>query len=170
MKLSLADLVEGISWWLQKTKWPRDFHNEVYYNLYDLKKSGLADSWWDRTVDRLQEWHATRPLPVDEIRKRGFEVLPRLQEMYLDLCAKSQDELFFLDFRWERIMGFYSLLGDIEGVGSPVFSSKLILYFLNCLSLWIIRLQVLMIIRFFGSQCVKHGATLVKKQKPRKYC
>lgn len=125
MKLALADLVEGISWWLQKTKWPRDFHNEVYHNLYDLKKSGLSDSWWDRTVDRLQEWHATRPLTVDEIKKRGFEVLPRLQEMYLDLCAKSQDEPFFLDFRWERITGFYSLLAGIKGVGSPVFPSKL---------------------------------------------
>ena len=91
MVLALTDLVDGISWWLQKTKWPRDFHNEVYHNLYDLKKNGLSHSWWEKTVDRLQEWHAIRPLTVEEIKKRGFEVLPRLQEIHLLLCAKSQD-------------------------------------------------------------------------------
>ena len=58
MKLSLADYIDGICWWLQKTKWPRDFHNEVYYNIYDLKKSGLQTLGGIKPLS-LQEWHAT---------------------------------------------------------------------------------------------------------------
>lgn len=125
MELTLTDLTEGISWWHQKDKWPRDFHNEVYYELYDLKKNGLSETWWDNTVDRLWDWRAVRPFTKTEIRQRGLEVLPVLQKMYLNLHSKSSDEPLFLDFKWQQIMDFYDLLANIKASNSPVFPSKL---------------------------------------------
>jgi hypothetical protein len=47
MNLTLDDLKKGISWWRKekKEKWPQDFHNKVYYELYDLKRDGLTERW-----------------------------------------------------------------------------------------------------------------------------
>lgn len=125
MKLTLADLIRGISWWLEKTGWPQDFHNAVYYELYDLKKNGLSNSWWDKTVDRLWDWRAIRPLSKTVISRRGLEVLPFIRKAYFDLWNKSQDEPSFLDCEWQEAAQLYNILSNIKGSHSPVFPSKL---------------------------------------------
>ncbi|MHB8109196.1 MAG: hypothetical protein ACYDHW_04085 [Syntrophorhabdaceae bacterium] len=115
----------GISWWREKTKWPPDLHNTIYYELYDLKRNGLSGVWWAKTIDRLWDWRAIRPLKKNAIKVRGLKLLPTLQEKYLDICAKTQDEPSFLDFEWNQIADFYNILANIKASNSPVFPSKL---------------------------------------------
>jgi len=125
MELSLTNLMKGISWWLKKNKWPRDFHNEVYHELYDLRRYGLSEDWWDKTVDRLWDWRAIRPFPKAIIKQSGCEALPLLQRVYFDLLVKTVGEPHFLDFQWQQIKDFYNLLAGIKKSSSPVFPSKL---------------------------------------------
>jgi hypothetical protein len=125
LQLELIDLIRGISWWLQKSNWPPDFHNEAYHELYDLKINGLDDDWWDKTADRLQNWLAIRPFSKDTIKKRGAKTLPRLRELYFDICKKTQKEPSFFDYEWEDVEKIFNLLKEIKGVNSPVFASKL---------------------------------------------
>lgn len=131
MNLTLDDLKKGISWWHKekKEKWPQDFHNELYYQLYDLKKDGLTGKWWESTVDRLWEWRALRskkpPKTKREIHERGLEILSKLQAYYADISSKAKDEPVFLEFTWAEIRGFYDTLAWIKGCSSPNFPSKL---------------------------------------------
>lgn len=125
MELKLTDLIKGISWWVRKNKWPLDFHNEVYHELYDLRQNGLSDDWWNKTVDRLWDWRAIRPLPKAKIKQSGYKVLPLLQRVYFDLLKETGGEPHFLDFQWQQIREFYNLLASIKASSSPVFPSKL---------------------------------------------
>jgi hypothetical protein len=123
--LPLADLKKGMSWWLAKKKWPRDFHNEVYYELFKVRQNGLTEIWWDKTLNRLWNWGAIRPFPKSEVWQRGLEILPSLQMMYRRLLTETHPEPHFLDFKWQQLMDFYDLLADIKPSRSPVFPSKL---------------------------------------------
>lgn len=123
--LTLTDLKAGVSWWLSKDKWPHDFHNTVYYELYDLRRNGLSDDWWGKTVDRLWDWRAIRPYTKAEIKEKGLQFLADLQRIYLDIRAQTGDEPVFLDFKWDQIRGLYKLLANIKAVNTPVFPSKL---------------------------------------------
>ncbi|HID26977.1 MAG TPA: hypothetical protein EYP22_03980 [Methanosarcinales archaeon] len=128
MILMLHDLEKGISWWL-KTKWPQDFHNEVYYELYDLRKHGLTVKWWKNTVDRLWLWRAIRsrkpPNTKKEIYERGLEIFSELQEYYAYISNKAKGEPVFLEFTWAEIRAFYDKLAWIKDSSLPNFPSKL---------------------------------------------
>ena len=132
MKLTLADLNAGISWWLTekvKNNWPRDFHNSDYYEIYEIRKDGLTHDWWRSTVDRLWDWRAIRsrivPNTKAEIERRGIRVLERMNELYSGLLASANREPTFLDFDWPQLADFYHLLAHIKGSNSSVFPSKL---------------------------------------------
>jgi len=131
MNLTLDDLKRGISWWRkEKTdKWPQDFHNSVYYELYDLRKDGLTRKWWESTVDRLWAWRAIRsktpPNTKKQIQERGLEILNKLQSYYFDIFSKAKDEPVFLEFTWAETRTFYNELAWIKGSSSPNFPSKL---------------------------------------------
>ena len=131
MNLTLDDLKRGISWWRKKEadKWPQDFHNSVYYELYDLRKDGLTRKWWDSTVDRLWEWRAIRsktpPNTKKQIHQRGLEILNKLQSYYFDILSKAKDEPVFLELTWAEIGTFYNELAWIKSSSSPNFPSKL---------------------------------------------
>ena len=131
MKFTLEDLKKGISWWRKekKSKWPQDFHNSVYYELYDLRKEGLTARWWKNTVDRLWVWQAIRsktpPNTKREISERGFEILSALQTYYSAIFTKTDSEPVFYDFTWAEIKAFFSELAWIKGTSSPTFPSKL---------------------------------------------
>lgn len=110
-------------------KWPQDFHNREYYELYDLRKDGLTERWWRNTVDRLWDWRAIRsktpPNTKWEIQKRGSEVLDKLQSLYIDVRSKTNQEPVFFDFKWSEIRDLYHLLSWIKNSASPNFPSKL---------------------------------------------
>ena len=126
MNLRLDDLRRGIRWWRrEKDKWPQDFHNNVYYDLYDLRRDGLTEGWWRSTVDRLWDWKAIRPKTKREIQNRGLEILGELQNLYVNIATRTDHEPLFLDFIWNEIHEFYDRLSWIKNVASPNFSSKL---------------------------------------------
>ena len=131
MKLTLEDLRRGISWWHneKKSKWPQDFHNSVYYELYDLRRDGLTARWWESTVDRLWVWQAIRsktpPNTKSEISERGLEILTTLQTYYSAIFTKADNEPAFYDFTWAEIKAFFNQLAWIKGSSSPTFPSKL---------------------------------------------
>lgn len=125
MKLTITDLQKGITWWIQHNKWPWDFHNAVYHKLYDLRKDGLSNIWWDSTVDRLWEWKAIRPATKNEISTRGLEVLPLLRDTYINLRSKAQGEPCFLNTEWPQIADLYGIMAGVKNCNSPVFPSKL---------------------------------------------
>jgi hypothetical protein len=131
MDLTLEDLRNGISWWRKEKadKWPQDFHNKVYYELYDLRKAGLTERWWTNTVDRLWDWRAIRsktpPNTKREIEERGLGILGRLQAFYGDIALKFNKEPVFLDFTWNEVRDFYIQLSWIKNSASPNFPSKL---------------------------------------------
>jgi hypothetical protein len=131
MNLTLHDLKKGISWWRKEKeeKWPQDFHNKVYYELYDMRKHGLTGKWWENTVDRLWAWRAirskTRPNTKREIHEKGLEILSNLQAYYADISNKAKSEPVFLEFTWAEIKAFYNKLAWIKGSSSPNFPSKL---------------------------------------------
>lgn len=131
MNLITEDLRMGISWWREKkaNKWPQDFHNTVYYELYDLRKNGLTEIWWENTVNRLWDWRAIRsktpPNTKREILERGLEILVTLQVLYADIASKSEKEPVFLDFAWNEICELYQRISWIKNSASPNFPSKL---------------------------------------------
>jgi hypothetical protein len=131
MNLKLDDLRRGITWWgkEKRDKWPQDFHNNVYYELYDLRMGGLTEEWWRTTVDRLWAWRAirskTRPNTKREIQDRGLEILGELQMLYADIAVRTDHEPLFLDFAWDEIHEFYDRLSWIKNSASPNFPSKL---------------------------------------------
>lgn len=131
MDLKLDHLNKGISWWRRekRDKWPQDFHNEVYYELYDLRKDGLTDKWWRSTVNRLWDWRAIRsktpPNTKREIYERGLQILNKLQTLYADISSKTEGEPAFLDFSWPDVSDFYRELAHIKGSSSPNFPSKM---------------------------------------------
>ncbi|MCX8118906.1 MAG: hypothetical protein N3G78_13385 [Desulfobacterota bacterium] len=131
MGLTLSDLQKGIDWWRKEKggKWPQDFHNRVYHEIYDLRKDGLTERWWWHTVDRLWEWRAIRskkpPNTKREIWERGLEVLDTLQRFYTDIKSKADQEPVFLNFKWSEIEELYEQLSGIKMSRSPNFPSKL---------------------------------------------
>ena len=132
MNLTIEDLQQGIDWWRKEKagKWPQDFHNMVYHELYDLRRDGLTESWWRATVDRLWDWRAIRsktpPNTKREIQERGSEVLDKLQSFYIRIRRKSDpQEPVFLDFNWSEIRDLYHQLSWIKNSESPNFPSKL---------------------------------------------
>ncbi len=131
MRLTIDNLERGINWWKRekKEKWPQDFHNAVYYELYDLRNNGLTPEWWEKTVNRLWDWRAIRsktpPNTKDEIRKRGLLVLTKIQKYYTEIRHKVQGEPVFIDYEWHEIKGLYDELARIKGSRSPNFPSKL---------------------------------------------
>ncbi len=125
LELTMTDLKTGISWWLSRGRWPNDFHNAVYYELYDSRKNGLSDNWWDRTADRLVKWQATRPYTKAQIKRQGLPCLSDLQRMYSEICAQTDNEPLFLNFQWDQVKAFFEALANIKGSRSPVFPSKL---------------------------------------------
>jgi hypothetical protein len=131
VNLKIEDLQKGINWWRKEKaeKWPQDFHNRVYHELYDLRKNGLTERWWRNTVDRLWAWRAIRsktpPNTKWEIQERGLEILNKLQELYTDIKGKVDKEPVFLDFNWNEIRDLYQQLSWIKNSASPNFPSKL---------------------------------------------
>ncbi|MEW6067717.1 MAG: hypothetical protein AB1610_05465 [Nitrospirota bacterium] len=129
MRLTIENLERGISWWEKKEKWPQDFHNGVYYELYALRNNGLTPEWWGETVNRLWDWRAIRsktpPNTKDEIRKRGLRVLTKIRKYYTKIRRKVRGEPVFIDYKWHEIEGLYDELVRIKGSRSPNFPSKL---------------------------------------------
>jgi hypothetical protein len=131
MQLTLQTLKSGISWWRseKRDKWPLDFHNSVYHELYDLRREGLSPEWWRNTVDRLWYWKAIRsktpPNSKSEIEERGLEILQNLQTHYAAILAQTRNEPIFSDFAWADIEPFFNELAWIKGSSSPTFPSKL---------------------------------------------
>jgi hypothetical protein len=57
MQLTLSHLKAGVGWWLNeksKNKWPPDFHNADYYEIYEIRKHGLTHGWWRSWIMKLQ--------------------------------------------------------------------------------------------------------------------
>lgn len=125
MELTLTYFKTGVSWWQTRTKWPRDFHNAVYHELYDLRRNGLSGLWWEKTVDRLAVWQATRPFTKLEISQRGFRSLAELRRLYIDVCSHSESEPAFSTTSWDQVGALYHLLSMIKKSHTPVFPSKL---------------------------------------------
>jgi hypothetical protein len=131
MQLSLQALKSGISWWRseKRDRWPLDFHNSVYHELYELRREGLSPDWWRNTVDRLWYWKAIRsktpPNTKSEIARRGLEILQSLQTHYTAILAKTAHEPAFTDFAWPDLEPFFKELAWIKGSRSPTFPSKL---------------------------------------------
>lgn len=103
MNLKIEDLQKGINWWRKEKadKWPQDFHNRVYHELYDLRKNGLTERWWRNTVDRLWAWRAIRsktppPTQSGRYRKEGWTFLTNFKNSLSTLKAKSTKNRFFL--------------------------------------------------------------------------
>lgn len=76
-------------------------------------------------VDTLAQWRATRGLTKKEIRLRGKQKLPKLQEQCVSLLDDQDNEPQLSCFDWEHVKDLFDTAWDIKGVNSPVFASKL---------------------------------------------
>ena len=140
MNLRLDDLRRGIRWWRrEKDKWPQDFHNNVYYELYNLRRDGLTEGWWRGTVDRLWDWKAIRPKTKRDIQDRGLEIFGELQILYVNIATRTDHEPLFLDFIWNEIHEFYDILGSktLHPQISP--ANWAISFFQSCSELWTMK-------------------------------
>ena len=107
MNLNIDSFKKGVAWWRKKGNWPQDFHNTVYYKIYELREEGLSENWWDDTVDRLWEWRAIRsktpPNTKKDIKERGLKVLDILKKHYDRIAKKADKEPIFFDYTWNEL-------------------------------------------------------------------
>lgn len=129
------NLCSGILFWLNTlTRWPADFHNQLYSYLHQRKAQELSEEWWAAIVDVLWNWRAIRPKSKGFIYERGKGCLHDLEQEYqLILQANGMHELDLSEISWQQASGLFTLSTSIKGVKSPVFASKLCHFLLpNC--------------------------------------
>ena len=126
MIISLDNLKKGLDWRLKK--WPKDILNAEYYDMYGVRSSGVTETWWNATVDRLGQWKAYRgPSPPNtkaDIAKRGFRRLAAIGAQYAKLAGTSAAEPNIADLSWEEVARLFDLASQIKP-RSPVFASKM---------------------------------------------
>lgn len=125
MALTINQLRNGVNYW-RLEKFPPDFHNTFYErDLVSLRPNGVFNQeWWNRFFPVLKRWKATRNGPADNIltaqAQARFAALSRIWEAavapYLDNDIAGVE--------WHQIGAFPSLVAEIKGVTSPVFTSK----------------------------------------------
>jgi hypothetical protein len=127
MIISLDNLNAGLQWW-RKGNWPRDIHNEDYYDIYGARSAGPTEQWWKATVDRLSQWRAFRgPKPPNtkaEISARGRRALPDVASQHAKLVASTGTEPSIADLCWEDVASLFALTSGIKP-RSPVFAGKM---------------------------------------------
>jgi hypothetical protein len=127
VKLSIENLKQGMTWW-QKGKWPADYLNHEYSNIYQDRVGGLTEQWLMSTVDRLATWRAIRsPKPPNTkaaiLASLGFKLLD-LRKEYEQIVRLSMDEPSIETVAWHDIQPLYTIMADSKN-RSPVFASKL---------------------------------------------
>jgi hypothetical protein len=127
MKLSIENLKQGITWW-QQGKWPADYLNHEYYNIYQDRTGGLTEQWLSLTVDRLAKWRAIRSRKPPNTKVEILALLkakfPYLRTEYQRILDLSKNEPSINTLSWEDIDSLYGLMAGIKNK-SPVFASKL---------------------------------------------
>ena len=127
MKLSIENLKQGITWW-QQGKWPADYLNQEYYNIYQDRADGITEQWLTLTVDRLAKWRAIRsrkpPNTKVEILALLQAKLPYLRTECQRILDLSKGEPSINTLSWKDIDSLYGLMAGIKN-RSPVFASKL---------------------------------------------
>jgi aspartate aminotransferase len=127
MKLSIENLNEGIKWW-REGKWPKDYLNHEYYDIYKSRAAGLTERWAEATLERLVRWKALRSSKPGNTKAkfaRLIEIrLPDLQTEYQRLLEISGDEPSIRSLAWQDISKLYETIAEMKD-GSPVFASKL---------------------------------------------
>ena len=79
MSLTVAEFERGVAYWLEQTKWDRDFHNGFYKTMAAVNPHGdFDDSWWAGFLPVLHRWRATRP-------RSGDFLTPRAQSRYASM-------------------------------------------------------------------------------------
>jgi hypothetical protein len=126
MIITLDNMEAGLDWW-QNSNWPKDFHNDDYYAIYQTRSSGVTREWWEATVDRLGQWRAYRgghpPRKKCEITNRGMECLDDLAKEYESLTRKAHGEPSISSLCWEDVGGIYQIAYRVKE--RPVFAGKM---------------------------------------------
>ncbi|MGZ8842516.1 MAG: hypothetical protein ACXW18_02565 [Pyrinomonadaceae bacterium] len=126
MKLSIENLKRGLKWW-QEGKWPPDYLNNEYYEIYQDREGGVSKQWLNVTIDRLARWRALRSRRPPNKKEQIFDLLsgklPQLRRQYERVCSLSNNEPSINTLSWPDIDSFFTLT-NIKN-GSPVFASKL---------------------------------------------
>jgi hypothetical protein len=124
MSLTRAELEQGVDYWRDKTRWPRDFHNDFYRHMADANPRGaFDDAWWAKFLPRLREWHAIRPRRSDFITLRAQMRFAALAQAWT-LTIEPNLNRDLANVEWPDVAAFPALVAEIKDVASPVFTSK----------------------------------------------
>jgi hypothetical protein len=125
MIITLKNLQKGLERY--KQMWPKDVdvRNTLYKDIYDAKKHGVTNDWWEATVERLSKWRATRCQGCTKvlIRKRGREQLNQISQQYDRLSAA--EEPCITDLEWTDLEELFNIASMIKLSKSPMFASKM---------------------------------------------
>jgi hypothetical protein len=124
MPLTTDQLRNGIDYWLSE-QFPPDFHNSFYeHDLVALQANGLFNQkWWDNFLPALRSWGATRGTADVVITAWAQARFEALRKAWSDAVVPYVDK-DIAEVDWDQIASFPSLVAEIKGVASPVFTSK----------------------------------------------
>ena len=124
MTLTRAELEQGVSYWRDKTRWPRDFHNDFYRHMASANPHGaFDDAWWADFLPVLRGWRATRPRGSAFLTARAQTQFSALAQAWtLDVEPNLGHDIASIE--WSDVSAFPVLVGEIKDVASPVFTSK----------------------------------------------
>jgi len=124
LSLTTTEFERGVAYWLNETKWDRDFHNGFYTTMAETNPHGaFDDNWWAGFLPVLRAWIATRP-------KGSAFLTPRAQERFAAmstawaLCVEPRLGEDIASVEWRDVAAFPALVAEIKDVASPVFASK----------------------------------------------
>lgn len=102
--LTAKNLETGVQFWREEKKgWPPDLHNQLYCDLFEMKRKGLTPHWWSTLVDILWDWRAIRPRTKAYIHERGIECLHLLKDEYYKITKLSfKEQPGIADFYWNE--------------------------------------------------------------------
>jgi len=104
MKLSIENMNQGMKWW-QEGKWPKDYHNQEYYDIYQGRAGGLTEEWMMLTVDRLASWKALRTSKPGNTKSKFHALLkarlPNFRSKYNRILGLSDDEPSIRTVSWQ---------------------------------------------------------------------
>src|SRR4029077_11875646 len=124
MPLTTDQLRDGINYWLSE-RFPPDFHNSFYkHDLVALQANGLFNQkWWDSFFPALKSWGATRGTADMVFTPWAQARFESLRKAWSDAVVPYLDK-DIAEVEWDQIAAFPSLVAEIKGVASPVFTSK----------------------------------------------
>lgn len=123
--LSIEGLNAGIELWKTHSKWPKDFHSQLYLYLDQLLIDGVVPSSWDYLVDILWDWRAIRPKTKQFIRERGLASLVEIDQSMKAIAKDRGLRPSIMDVTWNEIEPLFQIAMRVKGVSRPVFASKL---------------------------------------------